>query len=290
MNGMKAVFRNELSTGFVNMTAYVFGTFLLFFVGLYTFIYDVQYSLANFEYVLTGMCFVFIIIVPVLTMRVLAEERHQKTDQLLYSLPLSMTQIVLGKYLAMLVMFVIPMIIVCIYPPILSLFGTVNFATVYGAIVGFIFLGAALLAIGLFISSVTESQAVAAAICFVVMLLNYFIENLTQMITASAAGSFAGITAIVVLAALIIWYMTKSRSAALITGAVAEGFMVGYYIFNSSAFDGLFTNIMDQLSLFEHFSVFSKGIFDIAGIIYFVSVIGVFIFLSVQSMEKRRWS
>ena len=102
---MTAVLRHELSSYFTNVTGYVFGAFLLLFAGIYTMVINLQSASPYFEYVLMNMDFIFLIIVPILTMRVIAEERRQKTDQLLYSLPLTMTQVALGKYLAMLVMF-----------------------------------------------------------------------------------------------------------------------------------------------------------------------------------------
>ena len=175
---MRAVFRHELSSYFTGVTGYVFSAFLLLFTGIYTMVYNLQSASVHFEYVLGSMSFVFLIIVPILTMRVLAEERRQKTDQLLYSLPLTMTQVVLGKFAAMLVVFAVPMAVICLYPVVLSAYGNVYLPAAYGAIVGFFFLGMALLAIGMYISSVTESQAVAAGLCFVVMLVNYFLSDL----------------------------------------------------------------------------------------------------------------
>lgn len=159
---MKAIFRRELSSYFTGLSGYVFGAFLLLFAGIYTMAYNIRAAVSNFEYVLSSMSFIFLVIVPILTMRVFAEEKRQKTDQLLYSLPLTMTEVVMGKYLAMLVMFLIPLCIIGIYPAVLSHFGKVNLAAAYGALVGFFFLGAALLAVGAFISSVTDSQGVAA--------------------------------------------------------------------------------------------------------------------------------
>lgn len=155
---MRAVFRHELSSYFTGVTGYVFSAFLLLFTGIYTMVYNLQSASVHFEYVLGSMSFVFLIIVPILTMRVLAEERRQKTDQLLYSLPLTMTQVVLGKFAAMLVVFAVPMAVICLYPVVLSAYGNVYLPAAYGAIVGFFFLGMALLAIGMYISSVTESQ------------------------------------------------------------------------------------------------------------------------------------
>ena len=185
---MRAVFRHELSSYFTGVTGYVFSAFLLLFTGIYTMVYNLQSASVHFEYVLGSMSFVFLIIVPILTMRVLAEERRQKTDQLLYSLPLTMTQVVLGKFAAMLVVLAVPMAVICLYPVVLSAYGNVYLPAAYGAIVGFFFLGMALLAIGMYISSVTESQAVAAGLCFVVMLVNYFLSDLAGF--ASSTGLF----------------------------------------------------------------------------------------------------
>ena len=188
---MNAVFRHEVSSHFHSLSAYVFGAFLLLFGGVYTMVMNLNNLLTNFEFVMGNMAFIFLIIVPILTMRVLAEERRQKTDQLLYSLPISMTDVVLGKFGALLVMLLIPLAIIALYPVVLSAFGNIHFPTAYGAMLGFFLLGAALIAIGLFISSITESQAVAAGLCFVVMLLNYYISDLATFVAATAFASFS---------------------------------------------------------------------------------------------------
>lgn len=211
---MKAVLRHELSSCFTNLSGYVFGAFLLLFAGIYTMVYNLQSATTNFEYVLGSMSFVFLIIVPILTMRVLAEERRQKTDQLLYSLPLSMTQVVVGKYLALLTMFLIPLVIISLYPLVLTAFGNLNLAAAFGSIVGFFCLGAALIAVGMYISSITESQAVAAGLCFVVMLVNYFIADLASMSSATAFGSLT----MLILCALIISIVFAFLAIQLVQG------------------------------------------------------------------------
>lgn len=287
---MNAVFRHELNSYFTNVSGYVFGAFLLLFAGIYTMVYNLNLAVTNFEYVLGGMSFVFLVIVPILTMRVLAEERRQKTDQLLYSLPLSMTKVVLGKYAALLVVFLIPVAIVCLYPIILSAFGNVYLPAAFSAIAGFFFLGAALIAIGMFISSVTESQAVAAGICFVVMLLNYFLSSLVGYVSTSAFSSFAACTVVIILLMLVFYLMTKNRVMALLIGILLEAVLAVAYVVSGSSLEGLFPAVMEQLSLFERFYGFVEGVFDVTSIVYFVTVTGVFLFLSVQSMEKRRWS
>ena len=111
---MTAVLKHELRGYFHSLTAYVFGAFLLAFVGFGSMLYNLQAAVSNFEFVLSFGSLVFVVIVPILTMRVIAEERRQKTDQLLYSLPITTTQVVLGKYLALLVVCLPPMAIIAL--------------------------------------------------------------------------------------------------------------------------------------------------------------------------------
>lgn len=287
---MTAVLRHELSSYFTNVTGYVFGAFLLLFAGIYTMVINLQSASPYFEYVLMNMDFIFLIIVPILTMRVIAEERRQKTDQLLYSLPLTMTQVALGKYLAMLVIFLIPVAVIGVYPLVLTAFGAVYLPAAYGALMGFFFLGASLIAIGMFISSLTESQAVAAGLCFVVMLLNYFISSLASYVPSTAFASFLCVAVCILVLGLIFRLLTRSGFAALVLTIVLEGGLVAAYTFRSADFQGLFPNLMEQLSLFDRFYEFVNGTFDLTAIVYYLTVIAVFVFLTVQSLEKRRWS
>ena len=287
---MTAVFRHELSSYFKSVSGYVFGAFLLLFAGIYTTDINLNAGLTNFEYVLDYMCIIFLIIVPILTMRVVAEERRQRTDQLLYSLPLTMTEVVLGKYGALLVVFLAPMAVIGVYPLILSAFGNVYLPAAYSAWLGFFLLGAALLAIGMFISSLTESQAVAAGLCFVVMLVNYFITSLAGFISTTAFASFASFTVVILALAGIVWFMTRSGLASGALALVLEAVLLFFYAGDTSAFEGLFPEVMENLSLFDQFYQFVNGVFDLRAVVYLLSVSGLFLFLTVQSLEKRRWS
>jgi ABC-2 type transport system permease protein len=150
---MTAILKHELRTYFHSLTAYVFGAFLLMFVGIGSMLYNIQAAVSNFEYVLSFGSMIFVVIVPILTMRVIAEERKQRTDQLLYSLPVSTTQVIVGKYLALLVVFLVPMCIISVYPLIFAQFGDVYLLTSYGSLLAFFIMGAALIAVGVFISS-----------------------------------------------------------------------------------------------------------------------------------------
>ena len=150
---MIAIWKHELRSYFHSLTAYVFGAFLLLVVGLGAMLYNLQAAVSNFEFVLSFSSLVFVVIVPILTMRVIAEERRQKTDQLLYALPITTAQVILGKYLALLAVYLVPLGIISFYPLIFAQFGEVYLPTAYGSILAFFLLGAALMALGVFLSS-----------------------------------------------------------------------------------------------------------------------------------------
>lgn len=287
---MNAIFKRELSSYFNSVGGYVFGAFLLLFAGIYSMVYNLQNALPDFSFVLSGMSFVFMVIIPVLTMRVLAEERRQKTDQLLYSLPLSMGKVVLGKYFAMLVVFLIPLLVISLYPLLLTAYGKVNLRSAYSAVTGFFFLGAALISIGMYVSSVTDSQPVAAGLCFVVMLANYFIADLASFVPPAAFASVVAFVALALVLSLILYLMTRNGFAALLTAAILSGGIFAVYLVKATLFEGLFPAVLRRLSLFEQFNGLINGIFDLRCLLYLASVSAIFLFLSVQSMEKRRWS
>ena len=188
---MTAVFKHELRSYFHSLTAYVFGAFLLAFIGIGAMLYNLQAAVSNFEYVLSFASLVFVVIVPVLTMRVLAEERRQKTDQLLYSLPITTVQIIAGKYLALLVLYLIPLAIIAVYPLIFAQFGDVYLLTSYGSILAFFLLGAALIAVGVFLSSLTDNQGLAAGLGIAVILLNYYSVSLSEYVSSTPVGALA---------------------------------------------------------------------------------------------------
>ena len=284
---MTAIYQRELRSYFHGMTGYVFIAFLLVFAGIYTMFYNLSSGYPNFEYVLQAMTIIFLIAIPVLTMRVIAEERRQKTDQLLYTLPLGMTRVVLGKYLAMITVVAVPCVVMAFYPLLLSTFGTVSFPTAYGALVGFFLLSAALSAIGLLISSLTENQAVAAGVCFGVMLLLYFMSS---FVPSSAGASLGALLVTILVLAVLVRVFTKSSAAALLVGVLGEGCLLGAYLAASDAFAGLFGRVVDGLSVFTRFDTFAEGMFDWTAVIYYLSIIAVALFLAVQTMEKRRWS
>ena len=287
---MNAVFKREVSAYYNSVLGWLFAAFILLFAGIYTRAYNLSGYYSNFEYVLNAIGFIYLIAVPIITMRSVAEERRQKTDQLLYSLPITMTQVVLGKYLAMLVVLALPVAIMGLYPMILSQFGSVEFSTAYGALLGFFLMGSCLLSIGLFISSTAESQVIAAVITLVTMLVLFFMSGLASFVPSTSGASLVALCMLVLLFAVILQLLAKNAIITAVTGIAGNGVLVIAYMRNADSFSGLFGNIMSHLSVFDRFDSFSDGVFDLSAIIYYLSITSVFLFLTVQAMEKRRWS
>ena len=282
--------KKELKGFLTSMIGYVFIAFLLAVCGIYFTAYHLQAMYPQFAYTLQAVLFVFLIAVPVLTMRVLAEERKQKTDQLLLTSPVSVTGIVMGKYLALVCVFLIAVAILAVYPLILAQFGTVYFSETYTALIGFFLLGCSFLAIGLYLSSVTESQVIAAVLTFLVLFVCYVIEGIATFFPETADGSFYIMLVAAALLALLLYMMLGNAVISALIGVVAEAVLIALYLVKSSVFEGLIQDIFGIFDLTGHFTEFANGIFDLTGVVYYLSVIALCLFLTVQSIQKRRWS
>lgn len=287
---MTAILKHELKSYFHSLTAYVFGAFLLVMVGFGSVYYNLMAAVSNFEYVLSFGSIIFVIIVPLLAMRVIAEERRQKTDQLLYSLPVTTTQVVLGKYLALLAVYLVPLGIISTYPLIFSRYGEVYLPTSYGSLFAIFVMGAALIAVGVFLSSLTENQGMAAGITVAVILFNYYSVSLSEYVSTTILGT---------LAALVVLALILGGITGLVTGSDVMGYAVAFVLLgciciigftDASVLEGLLPDLMRSLSLFERFNAFVSGVFDLTALVYYGSVILFFLFLTVQSLEKRRYN
>lgn len=287
---MIAVLKHELRNALNTLTFYLFCAALLCFIGVGALKYNIQQSVANFEYVLNFVSIGLVVIIPVLTMRSFAEERKQKTDQLLYSLPLKTWQIVGGKYLSLVAMFLLPIAIICIYPYVFSKFGDVYLPAAYGSLFAFFVMGAALISIGMFISSLTDNQGFAAGISIVLFLFNYYSVSLAEQVSSTSYGSLFALCAIAVLIGFVVKALTKNNMIALCTGGVLVAATVAAFFIVPDSFEGLLPDIMKKLSLFDRFTTFVNGIFDLTGLVFYASVIILGLFLTVQSLEKRRYN
>ncbi len=287
---MGAIYKREFKSAFHNMTGCIAVSFMLLISGIYMVAYNFQGLSPQFENVLYSIRFYLAFIIPILTMRSFADERAQKTDLLLYSLPVSSLKIVLGKYFAMLTIYAIPTAVMMIYPLILSIYGKVNFLSAYSAIFAFLLLGAALIAIGMFMSSLTDSQVIAAVLGIAALVFCYLAEGIAGFIPTTSVASFVALTACVCLVGLLVRHMTKSYNAGIITAIILEAALVIVYIIKSSLLEGLFPNIIKGFSIFEKTSpFFAYQTFDLTSVVYYLAISAVFVVFTVQSYEKRRW-
>ena len=287
---MLAIYKKELRQYFNSMIGFVFLAFFLVIIGIYTWAYNLSSGLGNFEVTLGGISFMYVLLVPILTMRIVAEENRQKTDQLLLTAPVSVWDIVFGKYLALVAVFAIPVVIMCVYPLIMSKFGTISYASAYTGILGFFLLGCANLAIGVFISSLTESQVIAAVLTFVILFAFYMMNGISSFFSEGALSTCVTFGLLILAAAIIIYTMIKNFLISAVICIVGEIALVIVYVVNSSFFSGGIQKILDIFNLSSHFDNFANAIFDVKGILYFLSVIAVCLFLTVQSIAKRRWN
>ena len=287
---MLAIYKRELKAYFRSFIGFLFIAVTLFFLGLYFSVYNLMNGYPYFAYVVSSVTFLFMLTVPILTMRVLAEERKQKTDQLLLTSPVSVSGIVMGKYLALVTIYAIPIAVLATYPLIMSKFGTVAFGSAYTALLGFFLLGSANIAIGVFFSAITESQVIAAVLSFVFLFAFYMMNGISSFFSETAMSTCVTFGILIIALSLMIYSMIKN---AVISGAVCvigEVALVIVYVVKSSVFEGGIQKVLEVFNLSSHFENFTNSIFDVTGVLYFLSVIAICIFLTMQTILKRRWN
>ncbi len=288
---MLAIYKREFKSYFQSMVGCVFVAFLVAFTGIYFTAYNLNAGYPYFSYTLSGSLIVFIVGIPLITMRSFAEERKNKTDQLLLTAPVSLTKIVLGKYLAMISVVAIPNLIFCLFPLLIKMNGTSYLKTDYISIGVFFLLGCVYVAIGMFMSALTESQMIAFITTFGLLLILYLWNGIIGFLPSSAIGSLIGLIVVFTIIIAYVYHMTENwmLSAVLeVLGIVAS---VATYIVKSSLFENLLTKILGKLALADVFTdITNNHIVDITGIVLYLSVIAIFIVLTIQAIQKRRWS
>lgn len=235
---MAAIYKKELQSYFHSFLGALFIGVMLLILGIYFAVYNLFMGYSYIGYALSSVVFLFLISFPILTMRILAEERRQKTDQLILTSPVSVSSIVIGKFLALATIFAVPVAIISLYPLILSVFGTVAFGESYLAVLGFFLFGLACIAIGIFVSSLTESQVIAAVLTFGVLFLGYVMSGICSMISATG---------------------------------------------------NLLTKILSAFDMVSRFDALLNGYLQLSSIVYYLSIVVLFLIFTVQSIQKRRY-
>ena len=288
---MRAIYKREFQSYFRSMTGNGFVALLVVFTGIYFMAYNLNMGYPYFSYSLAGSLMVYLVAIPILTMRSFSEERKNKTDQLLLTAPVSLFKVILGKYLAMISVLAIPMVIFCLFPLIIKMQGTAYLGIDYLSILVFYLLGCVYVAIGMFISSLTESQIIASISTFGILLVLYLWNGILGFLPSSAIGGLIGILLLFTVAVGYIYHMTGN--VILSGGLELLGIVAGVvtYLVKSSLFENLLTNCLSGLALTDVFSgIADNSILDVSGIVLYLSLIVIFFFLTVQTFQKRRWS
>lgn len=288
---MTAVYKREVRAYFQSMTGPVFIAFLLAFTGIYFVAYNLSAGYPYFSYTLSGSLIVFLVGIPLITMRSFSEERRSRTDQMLLTAPVSLFGIVMGKYLAMVTVIAIPNIIFCIYPLIIQSQGVAYLTVDYISIFVFFLLGCVYAAIGMFLSALTESQIIAFVSTFGILLVLYLWDGILSLLPSSAISGLAGVLIILALAVFYIYHMTDNVVLAGIIGVIGAAAGIIVYIVDSALYENLLSNLLGRLALANVFTdITSNSIVDVTGIALYLSISAVFVFLTVQAVQKRRWS
>ncbi|WP_405356971.1 ABC transporter permease [Ruminococcus sp.] len=234
---MSAIIKRELSSYFNSAIGYIVLAVFYFFSGLFFYMYCLLSNTTSMSYVFLSMLMIVMLVIPIITMKSFSEERKQKTDQALLTAPISLTEMVLGKFFGAFLLYCICNAIYVLYAVILSFYAAPDWAVFLTTMLGMLLMGGALIAIDMFISALTESQVIAAVVSIGIGLLIYMLDSLSNVFNVD-------------------WLTT---------------------LFHNISFDAHFTN-------------FINGIINLTSVVFFLSVIAIFLFLCVRVFEKRRWS
>ena len=287
---MIAIFKREFKSYYSGMMGWLLTGVMLLFGGLYFTAANLQGGYTNFTISLYSFVIVLLIFIPLLCMRSFAEEKRSKTDQLLLTSPVSVSGIVMGKYLALLAMFAVPVAIFSLYPLIMLMLGGVDLVASYAGILGYFFMGAACIAVCMYLSTLTENQIIAALSGFGVLLVAYLLPSIQTLFTTGSGLAMAAF--VVILLAVSVTVGLRSRSLTMGAGVFLVGFVLLTILFNtkSAALTSAFTSVLGALALFEPFLEFVNGLFSVTALVYYLGVIVLFLFLTGQALEKRRWN
>lgn len=290
---MCAVYKRELKSYFSSMLGYaLIGVFLLF-LGIFFVGNNLKSGSASVGGTLYNISTIFVIILPLLTMRLFAEEQRAKTDQLLFSSPVSIWSIIFGKYFAVVTVFSIPVLVALTMPLVIGKFavgGDYPYLQNYTAILAFWLMGSVMLALGMMISAMTESQVVAGLVSIAVNFLIWLMSSIASIIPASAITSLIGIAMLLTVVCLFLFLFIKNIVVTGVVFLICQGTAIALYMINSTWYEALISTVLNSVSFFQRMSAFVSGTFSYASIVYYLSFIFLFLYLTMQVIQKRRWS
>lgn len=287
---MLSIYKKELRGYFTSIMGYIVSLVLIAIIGFYFMGVNLTQGSSVFGYTLSYASFVLIIVLPLLTMRTFAEEQKQKTDQLLLSAPIKISSIVIGKFLAVATVFTIPILVCCTMPLVMTLYGKVVLQSAYAAVLAFWLLGLSLIAIGMIVSSLTDNQIIAAVLGVGINVLVFLMHSLATSVSSSSMTSLIGITVLILAVAVFLYLFVRNIFVAAVPAVIGEAALVVIYFVKPALLEGLLSTILSSISFYSRFADFLYGSLDLTSILFYVSFIGFFLYLTVQIIEKRRWN
>jgi ABC-2 type transport system permease protein len=286
---MLAIFKRELRSYFVSPTGYVFLGLFLLLSGIFFAFGTILSGNSRFPDFLRSIQFVFLLAVPVLTMRLMSEETRQKTDQLLFTSPIPLREVLLGKFFAALTIFAIALAVCLCYSVVILAYGDLNAMETLSAALGFLLLGASFIAVGTFISCVTENQAVAAVGTFATLLIFWILEPIKAGLPQDVTAGIIFAAGLAILGVYALYASTKSILYAVIAAAALALAIALCAILKSAFFYGFIASALEWFSLLKRQESFSMGLIKLDNVVYYLSFIFAFLFLGTRFIEKRRW-
>ena len=285
---MFAIFKKELKIYFGSLFGYLFLALHLLFSGVLVTLMHLLSALTDYSMTLVPMQWVLLILIPFLSMRSIAQERNNRTDLLLYSLPLRLSDVVMGKFLAQAALFLPALLPLAVYPMILATMGGMDLAAAYVALLGYALMGLAMIALCTFLSSLFESQVVAAIVSIASLLALYFLSSLLVLLPTAPLFSFVVCLIVAAGVGALMWRATKNIALGLSLAAILITAVSVTFIVAQRVFDNLVARFLNAINLFTRLGGFTYGRLDLPATVFYLTFIGVFIFLTVQVMEKRR--
>ncbi|MCL2831744.1 MAG: ABC transporter permease [Treponema sp.] len=294
---MIAIFKREIKAYFVTPIGYLYMGLFLLITGIFFTFSNIFSQSSYYSGFLGSVLFIYLFAIPLLTMRLFSEERRQKTDQLLLTSPVSIPAIVCGKFLAALTLYAFTIVVTILYAVIIAVYGDLIVTETVGSYIGFLFLGACYIAIGVFISASTENQLTAALVTFFSLMVIWLIDPIAQMIPSDALSGVISAGALALIVVVFLFISTRNWFITLITAVLAAAVILFMYFFTSNyyylfrnVFSGFLQNFLGWFSLNRRYQNFSMGLLKFDSLLYYISFSGLFLFLTIRLIEKRRWN
>ena len=287
---MLAIFKRELKAYFFTPIGYIYMGLFLLLTGVFYFFDNLLGGRSQYSGFLGSLLLIFLFAVPLLTMRLFSEEKRQKTDQLLLTSPVSITAIVCGKFFAAMAVFCATLLVTAAYAVVIAVYGDLEIWETFGSYIGYIFLGASYMSLGIFISASTENQLTAALVSFFTLMFIWLLDPVSQIVPSDTRTGI--ISAVVLLAAVLLFVYLNTRNWIIVLGAAILGGLVigGFFLFKQDVFFGFIRKFLGWFSLNRRYQTFSMGLLKFDALLYYASFSGLFLFLTVRLIEKRRWN